>query len=188
VGVLLGPHIGRVLAPAAYEAGGWIAMLFVLGQFWIGLTNLLVIGIHKARRTAQLLPVFGWGALLNLALLFAAAPLIGVAAAGLGFLAGSIASAWIAFRYSNRYLSRPFSVRLLIWTLGATFALALAWWGFAVVGRDSVATLNGAAAAMAVGLIVVFALVAAIALGSLAPGRLQAMWHQVRHSLRLAGG
>lgn len=158
--------------------------MFILRQIRIGLTSLLSIGIHKARRTTQLPPVFGWETLLSFTLLFATAPLIGIAAAGLEFLAGSIASARIAFRYGNWCLSRPFNMGLRVWALCATIALIIAWWCFAKFGRNAVATLSGAAANMTEGWIVKFALVAAIVLRSFAPGRSLVKWHLVRQSLR----
>jgi hypothetical protein len=106
-----------------------LAAFFLLGQFWAGATNVLAIGIHRARRTGLLLPVFGLGALVNLALLFSLSRLVGIAAAGIGFMVGSIVSAYAACHYSNRHLSVPFSAPLLHWTLLATTVSAGAWYG-----------------------------------------------------------
>lgn len=184
--VLLGPHIGRVLAPQSYAAGGWIAMFFMLGQFWVGLTNVLVIGIHRARQTAQLLPVYGWGALLNIGLLFATAPFVGVAAAGIGFLAGSVCSAFVARHYSNRHLETPFNARLLGWTVLATALLALAWLVFASHGREAVGSLGAALLWLAGGLVVVMALVVMLVAGAFAPGQRADMWATLRAALRPA--
>lgn len=186
VAVLLGPHIVRVLAPQSYASGGWIAMFFVLGQFWVGLTNVLVMGIHRARQTAQLLPVYGWGALLNICLLFVTAPFIGVAAAGVGFLSGSVCSAFVASRFSNRHLRTPFNSRLLGWTVLATVLLTVAWWAFSVYWRDAVESLGTALVSLASGLFVVVALVALVVAGSFAPGKSAAMWVTLRAALRPA--
>lgn len=186
IAVLLGPSIARVLAPPSYAEGGWIAMFFVLGQFWAGLTNVLVIGIHRSRQTAQLLPVYGLGALVNVGLLFATAPFFGVAAAGIGFLCGSISSAFIACRFSNRHLGTPFNARLMVVTLLATVLIALAWSVFAKVGRAALDSPAAAFTALAASSVFVLALVFAVVAGSFAPGRPAAMWATLRAALRPA--
>jgi O-antigen/teichoic acid export membrane protein len=185
--VLLGPFIVRVLAPPTYSTGGWIAMFYLLGQFWIGVTNIVVIGIHKARRTGQLLPVFGWGALLNVAVLFAAAPFIGVASAGLGFLAGCICSAYLAMHYSNRHLGKPFRSGLLGWTTAATLLLAAAWWAATLQWQPTATAPLPDAGVLSAGLLLVLVLVALVMRQALLPGRVSAMWVTVRALARGRG-
>lgn len=182
--VVLAPFVGRILAPVSYSSGGWIAMLFVLGQFWVGVTNVLVIGIHRARRTAQLLPVFGYGALINLAVLFALAPLVGVAAAGVAFLAGSISSAVIARRFSNRHLGVPFNRRLTLWAIVATTVVALTWTAVWLHASSSSGPQLPPAALSAAMVMMAIALVALITQQSIDKGRRAAMWGVLRTTLR----
>jgi hypothetical protein len=84
-----------------------------LGQFWVGATNVMIIGIHGSRRTARLLPVYGLGVLVNIALLMGLAPSLGVGAAGLAFLGGSVTSALLAGWYSNSLFNTGFRWRLV---------------------------------------------------------------------------
>ena len=175
IGALLGPYAVRVLAPAEYASGGRIALFFLLGQFWTGITNVLVIGIHGARRTAQLLPVYGYGAAVNAALLLILSPSFGVPGAGLASLAGSICSAFVALHYSNSHLGTKFNTRLLLWSLFSTIAFAAVWYPVAERLRTAQASLGPAVELAASGLCLILALLAIIVWQSFEPGRFTQM-------------
>jgi O-antigen/teichoic acid export membrane protein len=174
---VLSPQIVRVLAPPTYAISGTIAVLFLIGQFWVGMTNVLVIGIHGARRTSLLLPVYGYGAVVNVAILFALARFVGVAAAGLGFLAGSISSAFLARHYSNKHFNTGFTLRLMVWTATASLGFGASWYGLAANFhvRDAAAAWQ----LFALGAALVLAALAIIARAAVAPGRGLAMWTDV---------
>jgi O-antigen/teichoic acid export membrane protein len=174
---VLSPQIVRVLAPPSYALSGTIAVLFLVGQFWVGMTNVLVIGIHGARRTSLLLPVFGYGALINVTILFALARFVGVAAAGFGFLAGAIFSAFLARHYSNKHFNTGFTLRLMMWTTAASVGFVASWYALATNfhARDSAAAWQ----LFALGSALLLAALAAIARGAVGPGRGLAMWTDV---------
>jgi len=179
VAALMSPQIVRVLAPPAYAAAGPIAALFLLGQFWAGMTNVLVIGIHGARRTALLLPVYGYGAIVYVVILLGLAPFVGVAAAGLGFLAGTLVSAFLARHYSNKHFNTGFTLRIMSWTGIASIGFVAAWYGLSLH--------FGAWSLFALGLALLLAAVAIIAGKAFDPGRGSAMWTDAIGLLRRAG-
>jgi O-antigen/teichoic acid export membrane protein len=187
VAILISPQIVRVLAPPAYASSGTIAVLFLMGQFWVGMTNVLVIGIHGARRTSLLLPVYGYGAALNILILFALAPLVGVAAAGLGFLAGAIFSAYLARHYSNKHFNTGFTLRIMGWTSLASVGFVTAWYALSLhfnPGRDSPA---GSWTLFALGLALLLAALAIVAGKAFDPGRGFAMWIDAIRFVRRTG-
>ena len=182
--VMLAPYIVKILAPADYAASSWLAILFLWGQFWIGITNVVTVGIHGARRTELLLPVFGYGALANIALLFSMAPLIGVSAAGIGFLGGAIVSALIAQRHSNKHFDTRFSIRLLNWTVLSTVLFSAIWHSVAVAFREATTSLVPALALFGAGAGLVVALLALIVSQSLERGRFLVMWALLTEGMR----
>jgi O-antigen/teichoic acid export membrane protein len=184
IAVLLGPYIVAVLAPPAYSVGGSVAIFFVLGQFWVGMTYVLLIGIHGARLTSRLLPVSAIGVLVNVALLFAIAPYLGVAAAGVGFLAGSICSALVAAYFSNKHFNTRFSCKLIVWTVLATTVFAVLWYQVLLRYPEAMNRLLFSVGLLGVGICLLFTLLIAIVFRSFSHGRMADMWTTILNILR----
>lgn len=184
---LVSPQVVRVLAPPGYARSGTIAVLFLMGQFWVGMTNVLVIGIHGARRTALLIPVYGYGAALNVVILFALAPFVGVAAAGLGFMAGTMLSAFMARHYSNKHFNTGFTMRAMVWTGLASMGFVGGWFAvclhFAASGNAPVVQAKMAL----LGLLLLVAATALIATKAIDPGRGSVMWGEALGYMRRTG-
>jgi len=171
---LVSPQIVQILAPPRYAAAGQIAVLFLMGQFWTGMTNVLVIGIHGARRTGLLMPVYGWGAVVNVALLFSLAPVLGVGAAGVGFLAASITSALLARHYSNRHFNTGFTTRLICWTLLVSIGFVSLW--SVLTAHLSLHSVAGAWELFGAGALLLLTALVLIVSKAFEPGRGFAMW------------
>jgi O-antigen/teichoic acid export membrane protein len=187
VATLLSPQIVRVLAPPAYANSGTIAVLFIMGQFWVGMTNVLVIGIHGARRTSLLLPVYGYGTALNIVILFVLAPFIGVAAAGLGFLAGTVLSAFLARHYSNKHFKTGFTRRIMGWTSIASIGFVAVWYALSLHLSPVRGSPVAAWSLPALGLAILLAALAIIAGKAFGPGRGTAMLADAIGRIRRTG-
>lgn len=161
--LIAAPWIVRALAPPIYAGAAAAALLMILAQYWVGVSVVTVIGIHGARLTGRLLPVYGWGAVANVVTLVATAGLLGPAAAGLGLATGSIVSAALAAAVSNRVFDTGFSPRLLAGACAATLLLTSAL--SLTIGRG--ATPAGADLRAALEWIAVALLAAAVAGGVL---------------------
>lgn len=182
---LVGPYLVSLLATPAYAAAGPIAAFFVMGQFWVGMTNVLVIGIHGARLTSRLLPVYAGGVALNVALLLLTAPWLGAMAAAAGFFAGSVLSALLAAHFSNRHFSAGFRAATVGWTLVATLMfLALVYPALQRYPLQRM-PLADASAALAAGLVLLGGLTALVVGLGFEPGRPAAMLAAVRAAIRL---
>lgn len=175
------PWIVHILAPAAYARAVEIAAYMLAAQFWVGATNMTVIGIQGARVTSKLASVYGWGAAVNVAVLVISAPLLGPVAAGLGMLGGTVVSAMLAASLSNRAFGTAFHPRLLWTSLGVTVALALSCHFLthgngAGVGTSAANGLRWAIEVTLVGLM----LIVSLALVGLGPHRCQQMGRELR--------
>jgi O-antigen/teichoic acid export membrane protein len=124
--LLAAPAAVVLLAPPAYSIALLPALPMIAAMYWVGMTNMSTIGIQAARRTALLLPVYGWGAAANVAVLLAGADMLGPLSAGLGLLAGSLLSALLALRIGNRVSDVRLPMKLMLAAAAATAALALA--------------------------------------------------------------
>ena len=127
VAMILAPALTLLLASPAYAVAGSLSAFFIAGQFWAGLLSITSIGIHGSRRSALLLPVTAIGAVVNTIALVALAPFIGPHAAGIGFLMGSVSSAFIAARLSNQFHRTEISHRTLVVGFAATVVFSLVW-------------------------------------------------------------
>jgi len=114
------PWFVRLLAPPSYGEAATVALFMMTAQYWVGMGNMAVIGVHGARQTSRLLPIYGWGAVANVAVLLVAARWLGPLVAGIGLLAGTVISAILTVRISNRIFSTNFSLRLVGFSLLAT--------------------------------------------------------------------
>jgi O-antigen/teichoic acid export membrane protein len=182
---LIGPYIVALIAPPEYATSGTIAIFFVLGQFWVGATNILVIGIHGARLTGRLLPVFASGIIVNVVLLFATAPILGVAAAGVSFLIGSICSAIMAAYMSNKHYNADFSSKLIGWSVLATAVFATFCYQTLLNHREAMGKLASATTLLAGGVCVLFGLLVVVIWRSFSPGRLVVMFATVKSMIHV---
>jgi O-antigen/teichoic acid export membrane protein len=134
--IAIAPVAVAVLAPPGYETALPLVGLFVMGQFWVGALTILTMGIHGARLTSRLTPVYLSGAIINVVAIAILAPLAGVAAAGVGSLVGALFSAWLSKHLSEAHFPLRFGNRLLCASGAASIALAGAGYAaFADAGR-----------------------------------------------------
>jgi O-antigen/teichoic acid export membrane protein len=133
------PIAVAVLTPPGYESALPLAGFFIIGQFWTGALTILAIGIHGARLTSRLTPVYLSGAILNVLAIAILAPVMGAAAAGVGSLIGSLASAAVAARLSEAHYPVRFGRRLPIATaLASTVIAVVGFAAYAGVGRGGI--------------------------------------------------
>lgn len=118
--MFVSPFVADYLAGPEYLTSGPLAAFFICGQYWVGFMSISTIGISFACKTFDLFPVFCIGAILNLLITIALASFINVYAAGLGFLVGSIASAILAVKISQKYISYVFPKKVLIFSIACT--------------------------------------------------------------------
>lgn len=136
--VALVPWAVQALAPSSYSSAVAVAVLAVIGQYWIGVSNLAVIGIQGARQMGRMFPVFAWGAGVNLLVLFALAPVAGPDAAAAGLLAGAVCSALLAAHVSDEVFGTQFGKRLLLAALAGSATLGLvAGWVYRATGAPT---------------------------------------------------
>lgn len=126
--IVLSPIFVAIFAPPSYAAAASLLGFFVLGQYWLGIANITSIGVHGARITSRLTVIYGAGGLLNVALLAILAPIGGVVAAAIAFLAGAMVSAFIATWLSERHFATGFSWRILIVAGTVSIVFAVAAW------------------------------------------------------------
>jgi O-antigen/teichoic acid export membrane protein len=110
---LVAPYMVRILAPASFATASELSVPFILGQFWLGLANMLSIGVLGARIPSRLIVIQMAGVAVSVALIFGLAKLIGPVAAGIGFLLGNMAMAIVAKYYSDKYYATRFNASLL---------------------------------------------------------------------------
>ncbi|MGB3712559.1 MAG: lipopolysaccharide biosynthesis protein [Erythrobacter sp.] len=161
VAIALSPVLVAIFAPTEYAAAVVLCGGFVMGQLWLGIGNLASIGIHGSRKTGKLVTVALMAAAVNLALLAALAPALGVVGAMIAFLASAMTRGFAASVMSNTLFATAFSLRLLI--LAGVASLGLAGAAYALfdgnAGQPLVTQAGAMATMLALGLIAVALLV-----------------------------
>lgn len=146
------PLVVALLAPVQYAAAAPLAGMFVIGQFWIGVMPILSIGIHGARRTSRLTPIYLLGAAINVGAIVALATHIGIIAAAIGGMLSGLASAVWAARISQALYPVRFNTRALVVAAISSSLLAVAAYvvftptaTFAALSPPSLAAMAGVA-------------------------------------------
>ena len=123
--ILMAPLATALLAPPAYALAGALAALFVMAQFWSGAVSILALGLHGSRRINRIAFSHGIGTLLNITFVVLLGHTIGIVAAGIGALAGAVATALLAAHLSERSFAIHFNWRLLMVSTLATAGFAM---------------------------------------------------------------
>lgn len=156
--VLVAPYIVRVLAPASFAAAGELAVPFILGQFWLGLANMLSIGVLGARIPSRLIVIQLLGVTTGVVLLFGLARLVGPVAAGIGFLLGNMGMAILAKYFSDKHFATRFNTSLVASTAVGTLFLTVGGYWLLAQGRPYFMALGSSAIVLTLGVAAVLVL------------------------------
>lgn len=121
---VFGTLLVRMMSGEAYLGAGPLVGFLAFGLLWNGATNLLGAGNGWERRTYWNALGFAVGGVLNLSLLVWAVPRWGLLAAGITYLLGSLAAAWIVFATAQRSHPIPYKVAALWLTSVGSVAVA----------------------------------------------------------------
>lgn len=168
----ISPLVVALLAPAQYALAAPLAGMFVVGQFWIGAMPILSIGIHGARRTSRLTPIYLLGATINVGVIVALAAQIGIMAAAIGSLLGGLASAVFAARTSQALYPVHFNMRLLVLaSISSSFLAATAYAVFSLTAAMPPMSPTSLLAMVGVGGLTAVSVAATVLLGLDSAGR-----------------
>lgn len=149
--LLVAPYVVWVLAPVSFAPASELAVPFILGQFWLGLSGMLSIGVLGARIPSRLIVIQLAGVVISVALLFGLARLLGPVAAGIGFMLGNMGMAIVAKYYSDRHFATRFNSALLVSTAAGTLFLATGGYWLLAQGRPYFMTLGSSALILTLG-------------------------------------
>lgn len=121
--ILVSPLFVSILAPAAYADAASLTGFFIIGQFWIGASAILCIGIHGARVTSRLTYAYAISAAVSVLVLVALVDLLGYTAAAIGFMIGAMVAAALSKHYSEVHFNTGFSQRLMVTAFGTSAIL-----------------------------------------------------------------
>ena len=128
--------------------------------------------------------MYAGGVLVNVAVLLAAAPMVGVAAAGLGFLLGSMCSALLAGFYSNRLFNTRFDRKVIGWAMLSTTLLLAIWYPVLEHHQSDTTSPASAVALLAAGMALLLGLLALTMAFGFGKGRPAAMWSVLRSAVQ----
>lgn len=148
---LVAPYVVRILAPVSFAAASEIAVPLILGQFWLGLSSMLSIGVLGARIPSRLIVIQLAGVVISVALLFGLARMVGPVSAGIGFLVGNMGMAVVAKYYSDRHFATRFNSALLASTIAGTLFLGAGGYWLLAQGRGYFMALGSAALVLPLG-------------------------------------
>ncbi len=183
IATMLSPLVTMVLAPPAYANSAGIAVFFGFGQFWVGMTTIAVVGIQGARRTSMLLPVYLSGLVVNLLFLILGSHFFGALAAGVGFLAGSACSAFIALYLSNKLFNAQLNFKLLVSSAVATVIFSSTCYQVIIQYQESTLFSISAVGTLSAGICLLLVLVGATFIYACPADRLVQM---LQHILEIA--
>lgn len=159
---LAAPYMVRILAPVSFAPASELSVPFILGQFWLGLANMLSIGVLGARVPSRLITIQLAGVAVSVALLFGLARLVGPVAAGVGFLFGNMGMAVVAKYYSDRHFATRFNTTLLASAAAGTLFLGVGGYWLLAQGRPYFMALASSALVLALGAAAVLVVTVAI--------------------------